>query len=48
MPPCRRPWGHSPLDGGDYEDAFSNFDAGETVKFDFSGRGYPLMMRWIK
>ncbi len=37
-----------PLYGGDYSDAFTNFDAGETVTFDFAGRGHPLIMSWIQ
>ena len=37
-----------PLDGGDYADAFSDFDSGETVTFDFAGRGHPLIMSWIQ
>jgi len=36
-----------PLNGGDYSDAFSNFDANEVVKFDFAGRGHSLWMSWI-
>ena len=37
-----------PLNGGDYHDAFSNFDAGEVVQFDFAGNGRPIWMSWIQ
>ena len=37
-----------PLYGGNYSDAFSDFDAGVTVTFDFAGRGHPLIMSWIQ
>jgi hypothetical protein len=37
-----------PLHGGDYHDAFSNFDTGEVVYFDFAHNGHPFWMSWIQ